>query len=264
VAAEPIPVIATDRFLDATARAVGDTVPIDIGGVDRDVRISAAVRAFPTVDPDTPALIIDLPTVGLLRYEGSGASDPPDEWWFALADGAEPSVVDTLRAPAIGSASVVSLEGRARSLATDPVALGVIGALAIGVAAAATFAIVGFVASAAVAARERVTEFALLRALGLSSGQLSGWLSLENATLALISLIAGSGLGLAVSWVALPFVTVSRTPDAAFPPIDVAIPWGTLAILEALGLVGLALAVVGLTWSLGRVGMASSLRIGED
>jgi hypothetical protein len=264
VAAEPIPVIATDRFLDATARAVGDTVPIDIGGVDRDVRISAAVRAFPTVDPDTPALIIDLPTVGLLRYEGSGAADPPDEWWFALADGAEPSVVDTLRAPAIGSASVVSLEGRARSLATDPVALGVIGALAIGVAAAATFAIVGFVASAAVAARERVTEFALLRALGLSSGQLSGWLSLENATLALISLIAGSGLGLAVSWVALPFVTVSRTPDAAFPPIDVAIPWGTLAILEALGLVGLALAVVGLTWSLGRVGMASSLRIGED
>ena len=124
--------------------------------------------------------------------------------------------------------------------------------------------IVGFVVSASVSARERVTEFALLRALGLSSGQLSGWLSLENATLAVISLVAGSGLGLAVAWVALPFITVTRRAETAFPPVEVAVPWTTIAVLEVAGIVALAIAIVGLTWSLARVGMASALRMGED
>jgi ABC-type antimicrobial peptide transport system permease subunit len=174
------------------------------------------------------------------------------------------SVIADLRGPAIGSASVVDLVERAETLATDPIALGVIGALGIGIAAAAAFAVVGFVVSAAVSARERVTEFALLRALGLSSGQLSGWLSLENATLAVISLVAGSGLGLLVAWVALPFVTVTSRARAAYPPVEVNVPWTTIAVLEVAGIVALSAAVIGLTWSLGRIAMASALRMGED
>ena len=88
--------------------------------------------------------------------------------------------------------------GRHRTLATDPVALGIIGALGIGFVAAALFAIVGFVVSASVSARERINEFALLRALGLSSGQLSVWLSLENAVLATSACWWGPASGL--SW----------------------------------------------------------------
>jgi ABC-type antimicrobial peptide transport system permease subunit len=123
---------------------------------------------------------------------------------------------------------------------------------------------VGFIVSAAVSARERVTEFALLRALGLSSRQLSDWLSLENATLAIISLVAGTALGLLVAWVALPFVTVTRSADTAFPPVVVAVPWTAIGVLEIAGIAALAIAIVGLTWALGRIGMASSLRMGED
>lgn len=262
--ADPIPVIATDRYLDATAGVVGDTVPLDIGGTSREARIVGAIRAFPTIDPATPALIIDLPTLTLLRFDASHATDPPDEWWLAVdATGAD-DVVQRLRDPSIGGAAVVGLEERASALASDPVALGVIGALVIGVAAAAAFAIVGFIVSAAVSARERVTEFALLRALGLSSRQLSGWLSLENTTLAVISLVAGSALGLLVSWVTLPFVTVTQRAETAYPPLEVTVPWTTIAILEVAGIAALVAAIVGLTWSLGRRGMASALRMGED
>jgi hypothetical protein len=264
VAAEPLPVIATDAYLEATAGIVGDVVPVGIAGVDREVRIVGSVRAFPTVDPDSPALIADLESIALLRFEGSHGVDPPRQWWFAVEDGGAEAVVERLRDPAVGSASVVSRTERAEALATDPVALGVIGALGIGVAAAAAFAIVGFIVSAAVSARERVTEFALLRALGLSSGQLSGWLSLENATLAVISLFAGTALGLLIAWVALPFLTVTQSAATAFPPVEVAVPWTTIGLLEVIGIVALAGAIVGLTWSLGRTGMASALRMGED
>jgi hypothetical protein len=264
VSDEPIPSIATAAYLDATARSVGDVLPVDVGGADRSFRIVDSVRAFPTLDAGTPALIVDLPTVAALLFEGSGAIDPPDSWWFAVEPGGQDAVAAALRDPSIGSASVVSQDERAELLATDPVALGIIGALGIGIAAAAAFAVVGFVVSAAVSARERVTEFALLRALGLSSRQLSGWLSLENATLAVISLLCGTGLGLLVAWVALPFVTVTRRAETVFPPVEVAIPWTTIAALEVAGIVALSIAILGLTWTLGRVAMASTLRKGED
>jgi hypothetical protein len=264
IAGEPLPAIATDRYLEATARAVGHVVPVDVGGVDRQFRIVGAVRAFPSVDPAVPALLADLATLTTLRFESSDAVDPPDEWWLGVDPAQRMAVLASLRDPAIGSATVVDLDERAEALATDPVALGIIGALGIGIAAAAAFAVVGFVVSAAVSARERVTEFALLRALGLSSGQLSGWLSLENATLAVISLVAGSGLGLLVAWVALPFVTVTSRARAAFPPVEVNVPWTTIAALELAGIVALTVAIIGLTWSLGRIAMASALRMGED
>lgn len=260
----PLPAIATDRYLEATARTVGDVVPLDIGGVDREVRIVGAVRAFSSVDPAIPALLVDFATLTTLRFESSDAVDPPDAWWLGVDPLQREAVLARLRDPTIGSATVVDLVERAESLATDPVALGIIGALGIGIAAAAAFAVVGFIVSAAVSARERVTEFALLRALGLSSGQLSGWLSLENATLAVISLVAGSGLGLLVAWVALPFVTVTSRARAAFPPVEVNVPWITIAALEVAGVVAVTAAIIGLTWSLGRIAMASALRMGED
>jgi hypothetical protein len=264
VAADPIPAIATTAYLDATARTVGDVVPVDVGGVDRSFRIVGSIRAFPTLDAGTPALVVDLPTVAALLFEGSESIDPPDSWWFAVEPGGQDAVATALRDRSVGSASVVTRDERAELLATDPVALGIIGALGIGIAAAAAFAVVGFVVSAAVSARERVTEFALLRALGLSSRQLSGWLSLENATLAVISLACGTGLGLLVAWVALPFVTVTRRAETVFPPVEVAIPWTTIALLEVAGVVALSMAILGLTWTLGRVAMAPTLRKGED
>jgi hypothetical protein len=264
VGADPIPVVASDAFLAATARSVGDELRLRIAGVDRRVRITGAIRAFPTTDPSRPVLLMDFETLALLRFEGSTAAAPAQEWWFAMDPSARDAAIDSLRDPSLGSRSVVSLFERNRTLATDPVALGIIGVLGIGVVAAGLFAVVGFIVSAAVSARERVTEFALLRALGLSSGQLSGWLSLENATLAAISLVAGTGLGLLVAWVALPFVTVTQQAATPFPPVEVAVPWTTIAVLEAIGIVALSGAVVVLAWLLRRIGMSSALRMGED
>lgn len=263
LAGTTIPVVANDPFLAAIAGQVGDTVSLSIAGAPRDVQVVAAVRSFPTVEPDRPLVLMDLETLALLRYESGDAADPAEEWWLAVDAPARPAVLEALRGPAIGSLAVTSFDERARALATDPVALGMIGALAIGVAAAVLFAVVGFVVSAAVAARERITEFALLRALGLSPGQLSGWLSLENATLALISLVAGSGLGVAMAWVALPFVSVTQGAGTPYPPVDVSVPWSTILVLDAVGLVASALTVALLARLLRRVGMAAALRTGE-
>ena len=264
VGADAVPVVATDPYLEATGGAIGDELHVQIAGIDRRVVVVDAIRAFPTVDPSRPLLLMDYQTLALLRFEGSDVVAPAQEWWFAVDPPQHEATIDRLRDPSLGSRSVVSLVERTRALATDPVALGIIGVLGIGVVAAGLFAVVGFVTSAAVSARERVTEFALLRALGLSSSQLSGWLSLENATLAAISLAAGTALGLLVAWVALPFVTVTQQAVTPFPPVEVEIPWATIAALEVIGIVALSGAVVVLAWLLRRTGMASALRMGDD
>ena len=264
VADEPLPIVASEAFIEASASKVGDDFSLAIGGIRRDVQIVAGVRAFPATDPTRPIAIVDLATLGLLRLEGSDAVEPADEWWLAVNDGARTSVAEALRGAPFGSRAVLSQVDRGNSLATDPIALGIIGALAIGFVAAALFAIVGFIVSAAVSARERIAEFALLRALGLSSGQLSVWLSLENAALAAVSLVTGTALGLLIAWIVLPFITVTQGAATPYPPVIVEVPWTVIGLLEAVGLLALGATVVALAVVLPRIGLAAVLRMSED
>ncbi|HQX62466.1 MAG TPA: FtsX-like permease family protein, partial [Thermomicrobiales bacterium] len=157
-----------------------------------------------------------------------------------------------------------SRDQRTTTLQTDPVALGIIGALSVGFIAAILFATVGFVVSAAVSAHERLTEFALLRALGLSPRQLSGWLSLENGLLVMISVIGGTILGLGLAWLILPFVTLTQSASEIVPGIIVVIPWSWIILLElaVVGLLAVVVTVLGLL--LRRIGLGGLLRLGEE
>lgn len=266
VVANPTPVVVNRPFLEATAASPGDLFSLRIDGVQRDIVIAGAVDAFPATDPARPLVLMHLPALQLLQFHGNHDHrvDPPAEWWLDVAEGQQAAVATALERPPIFSRGVTSLKARSRSLATDPVALGIMGALTVGFAAAVIFALIGFMVSAAVSARERLTEFALLRALGLSRGQLSGWLSLENTTLVVVSMVAGSGLGLLLAWVVLPFVTVTQQAATPMPPVEVQIPWGTVVALEVLSALALVIAVLALAWLLRRVGLGSVLRMGED
>jgi ABC-type antimicrobial peptide transport system permease subunit len=173
-------------------------------------------------------------------------------------------VAETLRDGPYVHGEVVSRDGRAQALSADPVALGIIGALSLGFVVAGLFAVIGLTVSASVSARQRRTEFALLRALGLSSGQLSGWLWLENAGVVIVSLAAGAGLGLLIGWVVLPFVTVTQDASAPFPPPIVQLPWASIAALVAVSTLALGVTVVVLAAVLRRIGIGSVLRMGED
>jgi ABC-type lipoprotein release transport system permease subunit len=261
---QPVPVIANRAFLAATASAAGDTISATLEGAVRPLSIVGAVDAFPTADSARPLLVMDEPTLGLLRLQGRKTVRDAGEWWIAATDGGEEALTVALRGSPFDSASVVSVVDRTRSLSTDGVALGIIGALTLGSVAAAMFAIVGLTVSAAVSARERRTEFALLRALGLSRRQLSGWLWLENGSVVFISLLAGTGLGLLIGWLVLPFVTVTQRAAAPVPSVIVQVPWDRILLLEVVSALTLAGAVVLIGGALRRLGMGSILRMGED
>ena len=262
--AETVPVIANRTFLAATASATGDTITVGVDGVSQPISISGVVDTFPTTDPERPLLIVDEPTLGLMRLQANGIARSADEWWMQVADGRQDALAAALRDSPFDSAHVVSAVDRSRSLSTDPVAIGIIGALALGFVATGLFAIVGLTVSAAVSARERRTEFALLRALGLSGRQLSSWLWLENGSLVLVGLLTGTGLGLLIGWIVLPFVTVTQRATTPVPPVIVQLPWDRILLLDVASALALGVAVVAIGSVLRRLGVGSVLRMGED
>jgi ABC-type antimicrobial peptide transport system permease subunit len=103
-----------------------------------------------------------------------------------------------------------------------------------------------------------------MRALGLSKGQLSGWLWLENGTLVLVSLLAGTALGLLIGWMVLPFVTVTQGATAPVPPVIVDVPWDRILLLDAAIALALVAALLVVGRVLRRLELGSVLRMGED
>ena len=91
-------------YLETTGGAVGDELPVQVAGVDRRVVVVDAIRAFPTVDPSRPLLLMDYETLALLRFEGSDAVAPAQEWWFAVDPPQREATIDRLRAPGSGAA----------------------------------------------------------------------------------------------------------------------------------------------------------------
>jgi predicted lysophospholipase L1 biosynthesis ABC-type transport system permease subunit len=261
---DELAVIANRAFLAAANASVGDTVTARLDGAPRPLRIVGTVDQFPGTDSQRPVAVVDEPTLGLVRLQVTSGVQDADEWWFAAPDDVSHELAAKLSAPPFSSTAVDTAEDRARTLGRDPVAVGILGALALGFVAAALFAVVGLVVSAAVSARQRRAEFAVLRALGLSGGELSRWLWLENGSVVGVSVLAGTGLGLLIGWLVLPFVTVTQQGAAPVPAVIVQVPWERILLLDVMGAVTLAVAVGVIGSVLRRVGVESALRMGED
>jgi hypothetical protein len=259
-----VPVVVNAAFLAAASAKLGDDVTARLDGFPRTLIVAGTVAQFPGTDGSRPAVVIDEPTLGLLRLQATGTTRDADEWWFSASEATAHRLAAVLADAPFRSSEVLTAADRARTLGRDPVAVGILGALALGFVAAALFAVVGLVVSAAVSARQRRTEFAVLRALGLSGGQLSRWLWLENGSVVAVSVLAGTGLGLLIGWLVLPFVTVTQQGTTPVPAVIVEVPWERIALLDVVGAVALAAAVGLIGALLRRRGVGSTLRMGED
>lgn len=263
---ETLPMVVSEGFLEATGTGVGDQVRLSsltarpITGL-----ITGSVMDFPTVDRGfAEPILIDLPTLQMMAYEPGVDIRSPNEWWLSVPEDHISLVSAALAEEPFASPLVEDRLTRARELKTNPVALGTIGALSIGFVAAVIFAAVGFAVSSFVSARERVGEYGLVRALGLSGRQLTAWLSIDHGVLAGLSLVLGTGVGLLLSWLILPLVTLTQDATAAVPPVQVVYPWRAVLWLELSVFAALAAIVATLAVLVRRIGLASVLRLGVD
>ncbi|MEV4461385.1 FtsX-like permease family protein [Microbispora sp. NPDC049633] len=245
-AGQPLPVVVTPGLADTTRITAGTAaIPIRVVGV---------VTAMPGTPEGAPALLAGL---AALRAAGAkGTEWPVTEWWLA-ADGR-----DTARVPA-GRGDVVDVAALTAGYRDDPTAAGLQGALLLGFAAALAFAVLGFLVNAAVAARERRGEFAVLGALGVSFRQTLGLLAAEQSFVIGLSLAGGVALAVAVSAAVVPPMVTAGYATAGGLPVLLHVPWSQVAALAAAVLAVLLVIVAGLARSLHRREPAAVLRAGE-
>lgn len=260
-----IPVLVDSAFLPQLGVQIGGTFPLLSGAGALTARVAGSFASFPTVDPSQPVIVADYGTFDAMELldRNTNPTDP-DEWWLTVDPSKSSAAVAALQAAPFSSPTITSLAGRRQALQSDPIALGTIGALSLGFIAAIVFAAIGFAVSAAMSVTERVGEFTTLRAIGLSPRQLAGWLMLEQGFLVGLSLLGGTTVGLALSWLILPLVTVTQSGSPVVPSLLVVIPWPRLVEMEAV-IVMLLLIIVAIAATLLRhIGIAQILRLGVE
>ncbi|GAA1581552.1 ABC transporter permease [Actinomadura kijaniata] len=265
-----VPAVITDDLASRARVGVGGALVLRAPDGDVRAEVVGIARALPTLPPDRPAVLFDLPTLAdrHLAFHGTPAESlQPREWW-AAADGARtgPAVRAVRAAPGLGTVAGDRPALR-RALLDAPLGAALQGALVLGFGAALAFAVIAFVVNGVVAAHERSREFTVLRALGVPPGKVAGMLAIEQAFLVALGLLGGLGLGLLVAWLVVGETVQSvRAAQAvpAFPAAEPAVPWPPVLGMAAGIAAVLALVLAVLLRTLRRRGLGGDLRAGED
>ena len=264
----PIPAIVSPQILEQADVEVGEVIHVGTSNFAFPIRLVAVADYFPTVDPRQRAFVIlDLETLKFFgdqhgRRPGSG---PNEVWATAIDEEAALAILsDALddRGLLIEDWLVASDEISQR--VEQPLANASWGGLlALMFLALVLASASGIVLFSYVDTGERRTEFALLRTLGSSAGQLNGlvWFNL------LLMVACGVGLGTwagqQIGTTLLPVLEVSEGGVRVTPPMVLQTNWITLAVAY-LALASVALAnVVWLAWFTARLNVQQVLRAGE-
>lgn len=238
LATSPDAVIVPSEFLRQNVLAIGDTFRLQVQlygkAVALDAKVAGTFEYFPTWYPGSAEA--GWLFVGNLDnlYEYAGDQYPYDVWLrtngkYTKADMNKQLLDLGFRA----SVSDVALD-RVDKEQTRPERQGLFGFLSIGFAAAALLTVLGFSLYALFSFRRRFIELGMLRAIGLSSMQMTVLLAAELAFIILAGLVIGTVLGVAASGLFIPYLQVGSGPEALIPPYLVSIAWSSIVRIWAL------------------------------
>jgi ABC-type antimicrobial peptide transport system permease subunit len=225
------------------------------------------VHDTPTLAWSGMGLIVDYQNYVAIKAGATGktsSSFAPNYIWLHTKDDA--ASLTTVRNLLPG------LNDRNQTLATvqtDPNYLGIVGVLYLGVSAALVLALIGGLLLSWLNASNRLTNFAVARALGMQPRQIASVLLWEQGFVYLLALLLGLLLGGILTIFVGP--TVGTLPvgsglDIGFniPPIQVVIPFAQL--LPVLGAVVLSCLVALLLMArvVSRPSLSQTLRLNED
>ena len=242
---------------------VGDRIPIvvPIGSSPTvDFIVGGVVDMFPRLYPeDGPFFVANLDYI----FNVAGGIYPYDVW---LAT--EPSVdLEAVTEGASDLGITVMRAYDARQMVDDeqlsPERQGVFGLLSVGFVASAFLTVLGFLIYSYISFMHRYIELGVLRAIGLSVSQMAVFLIAEQLTLIATGAVAGTGLGVLVSNLFIPFFQIQGGTHPFTPPFVVQIAWSEIVYIYVIFGVMLVAGVIVLLLSLGRMRIFEAVKLGE-
>ena len=265
----PLPALVSSQFLEVADAEVGDTVILGMSTHSLLVEVVDEVRFFPTLDPDDrPFAIVDLErfTQAVIRHSPRPQRGPNELWVSTNPDvPIDPSSVsEALRESGVSVRSVLDAQSMVAARVEQPLvnagwgALLVLLFLAVALASAS-----GLMLFSHLDATERQTEFALLRTLGVSRGQMRRivWMGL------FLMVACGVGLGTFMGWFLgsslLPLMEVAEEGARLTPSLVFTTDWQRLLVSYGILAVITVFCGLWLTWLTGKLQLHQVLRMGE-
>ncbi len=261
LALEEESVLVSQDFLVRNNLVPGDRVSLVAeGGQEISLVIQASIAYWPGLDP----LHGDFFVANLGLVEEYLGLQPYTVWMRMEPDAKLTPVVEALKSQGIGTIGATDYRQRLIMARRDPQLGGLLGGLTNGFLLAAAITVMGFWLYAALSARSRALQFGVLRALGLTSGQLGSAVILEQVLTVVIGVGAGTGLGLTAAQLFIPMLQKSSGLSGQTPPfLIVADPTDRIRLYAVL-LLMLLIGVVGLMNALGRLRIYEAVKLGED
>lgn len=217
---------------------VGDQVQVRMNTSSGDavgpMRIVGDFDYFPTwyseAEERHPLLIGNLDYI----FEQIGGEQPYSVWVNTVDNVDYPQLIEDLGGVEI---SVFDYTASTERIAADllrPERQGLFGILSVGFLASALLTVLGFLLYALFSFRRRFIELGTLRAIGLSTMQLTIFLVCELAFLILLGLGAGTAIGVLISRVFIPYLQIGVGPAATTPPYMVELAWFAISRLYLL------------------------------
>ena len=251
-------------FMQQHALQFGDTIQVEVRAYNEKIvmpmKIVGGFDLFPTWYPDDGPIF-----VGNLEYffEQAGGQFPYSVWLKTKPQADHRQVTQAMR----GSELQVLTPNVALAMATKgqlaPERQGLFGVLSVGFIASALLTVLGFMLYALFSFRQRVIELGVLRAIGLSSGQMTIFLAWELAFLILAGLVLGTFLGAWTSQLFIPFLQVGVDAAARTPPFLVEIAWPAIFRIYILFGLIFIIALIILAGFLLRMRIFQAIKLGE-
>lgn len=244
-----LPAVATKAFLAASGQQLGSTIQVSDLAAPVPVLIVAEVTQFPTITSSGGGLVVSEPALQQYLEDNGGGPMPITEWW--LSDTGTPAFGQLPAGSAITTKAAV-----ATSLGSQPLEVAPLRSLLAVALVALALAGLGFLVSAS-SSRERGRDLAVLDALGATPGQLARVLCLEQGMLSVPAAAGGLALGLLLSRLIIPAVTLTAQAAHPIPSVLVRIPLtpalAVACVIAAVPIAAVALSVVGGTGTMARL-----------
>jgi hypothetical protein len=246
--------VATKAFLQDSGAHLGEV--IEVGGLQNPlpVRLAGEVAQFPTITTPGGGLLVNQAALQVVAEAGGNGPLPVTEWW--LRDSGKPKIAQL----PVGT-TVTTDAATLRALSSQPLGVAPLDALIAVAAVALLLAGSGFLVSVTSSA-ERGRDLAVLDALGATPGQLTRMRCLEQAILSVPAAIGGLALGLLLSRLIIPAVTLTAQAAHPTPSVLILIPL-LPAVLIALATAAVPVIAVAVSMLRGTATMAR-LRVEEE
>ena len=264
-----LPVIAGSRFLRVNGHRVGETIEVSAQGRRLEVEIIGEMDYFPTLDTVKRSyLIADLDAVSAYaNLEATGGEIRPNEVWLSTnGDAADRArLMEALEdAPPFQSRRVYDREAALAESRVDPlIDAGWRALLFIAFAAVLALSGIGFIVHAYVSFKSRESQFALMRTMGFSMGQLTTLAILEQALVICAGLALGTWMGGRLGATMMPFLAHDDRGARVLPPFVMDVDWLALGITYAAMALLFSAIIAGVIIMARRVALQRILRLGE-